>query len=45
MLKIESKNNPERKLEAFQRKEKLDGYKEKLDEALNKRELEVRNDI
>ncbi len=34
ILAIEKKTNPERKLEALQRKEKLDTLKEKLDMVL-----------
>lgn len=45
MLDVEKKNNPNRKLEAIQRKERLDNYKEKLDTLLNKREFEVKQEI
>ena len=45
ILDIEKKNNPERKLEAIQRKEKLDSLKEKFDQVLGQREQDVQNEL
>ena len=45
ILDIEKKNNPERKLEAIQRKEKLDSLKEKFDHVLGQREQDVQNEL
>lgn len=45
MLKVEKKNNPERKIEALQRKERLDTYKEKLDKQMGEREKEVKDEL
>jgi hypothetical protein len=45
LLEIEKKTNPDRKLEAIQRKERLDTLKEKLDMVLEQREQDVKNEI
>ena len=42
MLSVEKKNNPERKMEAYERKERLDSYKEKFDSIMKQRENEVK---
>jgi hypothetical protein len=45
ILNIEKRINPDRKVEAIQRKEKLDTLKERLDMVLLQKEEDVKNEI